>query len=150
MPPTIPTRKGAMRLLQPETFESVRALLAAKTIGCTGHPNAPKLECGPCSESDPLLSYAPLLALFEGVCSPEKPHYHSGACPQVINRLDYWQAAPNGALEGALLKAGDKTSSLDLRVALINMVGRHDPAVVAEDTRQQALEAVLDWLEGDA
>ena len=93
-------------------------------------------------EPDP--AYAPLLALVQEECPYEGTHkYFTVPCDLCqdgyILRTAYWQVAPNGALEGALLKCLRllRASSAGILVNLLNLEG---------DTRIKALKLVLAWL----
>ena len=148
-----------LRLAKAQTVECPLAYLPHHGLAHATSPEMPRCEKG--RVPDP--AYAPLLALVREerniICVDltcfadgkyrgglRKDHLH----PELVTRTAYWEAAPNGALEGALIKALSPLASIsgdpadNLVASLGHLLWRQD------DTRLAALEAVEAWLKGEA
>ena len=133
-----------MPKLDPAPFDKLRVLLEA-------------------DEPDP--AFAPLLALVREQCwvcvgsgeyTDDTLQGQIYPCPPChgtgyLSRYDYWEAADDGALEGAFFKAITNLPD-DVRVVtgdLWSYLWEFDGGLMTqpEDTRQAAVDAVIKWLE---
>ena len=130
-----------MSNLKPETLEVLREALEAKVV--VRHVpdfvgDKPQSEGTNSYEPDP--AYAPLLALVKGDCPARGYHY---SC------ADYWAAAPDGALAGALLYAMWRLWERQGRDEAIADVARDLASLqMLPDCDQVTVEVVTNWLRG--
>lgn len=150
-----------MTTISESTFESVRQLVAAKTIECPDHVVGDSGGTARCREGrlrtgspgmvpDP--AYAPLLTLLQEECPGPRVRWHR-LCPgpdtegHSHSRFPYWQGVPDGALEGVLLKAliplalawvgsGPDNPTTALMSTIAHLLWREG------DTRQTTLEVI--------
>lgn len=160
-------------MLNPETFEELRMVLTCQHIRYQRGIRDVCLQCGKHKALDerwPLPeTYTPLLALVQEKCSQfssvfqneagfyieELPHKQHCRCLGIgyISRFDYWEAVPDGAWEGVLIKAiaaGGFRVSADVMLGGLLITLRGLLSYCEGDTRQEATEAVLAWVKGEA
>lgn len=139
-----------MRQIKPVTLEALRKALEAKTI--TKQVVGAALQT--VTLPDP--AYALLLALARGNCPYGGQHSKHVSCygTGYLTRTAYWQAAPDGALEGSFQKAlwpiirTSVQTALE-REAVEDLLARLESLGSRQgDTRQNAVELVLEWLTG--
>ena len=129
-----------------KTITEVRGALIAMTITEEVSADAASYP-PPYLERRPDPAYAPLLALVQTSCPRlHKPHWHFGQhfrakddCGRLISMAAYWEAAPDGALAGALWVAISLIAPFPTLVHIHSVMG-------AEHPDSKALEAVLKWL----
>ena len=128
-----------------EAFEELRLVLESKRLPCP-HPLEEVCECGKdgwLGQADP--AYAPLLTLMKEDC-PDcllKGTVGSDRCRGMGNipRTAYWEAAPNGALAGALGSA-----LMELDQSVLDYVYYERLLFICERFDDlDAVKAVLEW-----
>lgn len=151
-----------------EVLESVRRLLKAKRLPCP-HNLGESCKCAD-GYADP--AYAPLLALFQEDCKHPNSAWRDTAgfqafCPDcgvqweptpghlavpagVVSRFPYWQAAPDGALAGAIYRA-IRVRHLELPYDAMDFAESWWDAMRSDaNPDQAALEVLEKWLKGEA